>query len=214
MSKMKDWEFLSGDMNWEEYDGSWYYCVGSQKYYVLRLIYLQGHDPLFDDKYCCEVLYVDLKAAGKDSIQDAMDFCGIEDVSKVEPAWLVDALVSYGTYATLDSVFGDAYPLRIRAAARRIADNFIDSDKKLLSKALNKPANAIGSTARDMMKGDCLAGLKRSAKKVMMGGKVDDASKLMMKAYHVSRGNTLGGKIETEIAVAGGLIAEGFVKGE
>jgi hypothetical protein len=139
-------------------------------------------------KYECDVLMVDLNSLSAKELKAALDCCGLDLDSlekDVREAAAVDCCVSYGTYAPLDSVSGDHRPLNIRAKARRIADELM-SDSDILDDRLDRPVNAIGTTAREFGSGNILAGLERYAQKVADTGESPDAgNNLMLKIYGV-----------------------------
>jgi hypothetical protein len=74
---------------------------------------------------------------------------------------LTECCVSYGCYAPLDSVSGNSYPERVRAAARRLADELMQNEASLEDK-LQSPVNALGSTAREYMQGDFQSAMDRA----------------------------------------------------
>ena len=80
-----------------------------------------------------------------------------------------------------------------------------EESRKELKKCLRKPANAIGTTGADMLKGHVLAGLERAAKREVFEGKpMTDQQRLVAKMYTAAGGQTLGGeKIDTMILLAG-----------
>jgi len=211
MSEMKDWTFLTGDVNWQEYGATWCLQKG-RAWWVLRF----SNKAEWGDGaqgYCCEVLRVLLDDTAVESKRDALSFVGMSEDDfqelcfedpKQSELCLLDALVSYGVYAPMDSCESN-YPNRARAQARRQAD-FIMSNDPERKRLLNRSVNKIGTTAREMGKGDLLAGLKRSADKVFKGESVSKEKSILLKMYGAANGQTLGGKVETKLAIAGQLL--------
>jgi hypothetical protein len=163
----------------------------------------------------CEVLLVNLNKLTRRAIGDALRSCGwelgegweaVSDCGEVlgELA-TVEALVGYGVYAPMGSE-SSPYPMRCRARARRLADELM-GDEGLMRKALRRKVNALGSSAGDFGKGDCLAGLRRTAKKVLMGEpcEVPPESEVTLKMFASCGGRTLGGEVEVELALAGSM---------
>jgi hypothetical protein len=201
---MKDWKFLSGDINWEDHGGSW--CLKrAGVWWVLKF-----KPKTQEYQNFCEVLMVDLKEISQDTINEALRSCGWEfNDRQIEEVMILSALVDYGSYAPM-GFEESAYPMRCRAAVRRYADELM-KDKQKLEKTLERPINAMGSTAIDFMKDDALAGLRRKAEKVIIGGHVElnDADKMMLGMYAASEGQTIGGDVEVELAVAGEMVKNG-----
>jgi len=58
---MVGWKFLTGDINWQQYSGSWYRRLEDRQYQVIELINLK--DAMGDDAnvtYSISLRYVDL----------------------------------------------------------------------------------------------------------------------------------------------------------
>jgi hypothetical protein len=228
-SKMKDWMFLTGDVNWEDYGAKWCRKDASGVWWVLD----------FSNKeewgngargYYCEVKRLDLAEVHPTEIKSALRSCGwridpsrpaivneydghnvhgnyviAEGLDNMEPV-LVECLVGYGVSAPMGSEEG-THPTHVRAAARRLADELM-ADEKRAEAALAKPVNKIGSTARDFGRGDSLAGLRRVSEKLLRGEdvEVDTSMSLMLRMYAASNGQTLGGVKEAGLAAAGRIL--------
>lgn len=179
-NKMRGWIELCSDINWEDYHGMWAKKHGDT-WYVLRWTNME--DACGDDapyKYDCEVKClnlseVDVKAAlqcsGYIQREDGVivdDYRS--DVIASEPKYielvLVECCIQYGFGAPLESFTGDKYPKRIRAQARRFAEECMKDDD-LLEEKLERPVNAIGSTAREYGAGDLNAALNRTKRAVV-----------------------------------------------
>ncbi len=130
-------------------------------------------------RYEATVAMVDLDAIGSDELASAVRSCGWENMPD-EPRALAECLIRYGDYAPLGSYYGND----LRQARREANELLADTDAR--SVALDKPVNAIGSTAAEFMRGDTWAALHRG---VESGNK--DAM-LITKMYHAAGGNTLG----------------------
>jgi hypothetical protein len=163
---MKDWAFLTGDINWEDYGGTWFRNLRDGVYILLRFENMDeacGRDNEGYDTYLCDVLQVDLNTLPETELQSALQCCGI-DLDEIEEQHQeiakVDACLCYGAYAPLDSTSGNSYPMRVRAEARRIADTYF-VDRVALEERLDRPVNMIGSTAREFGQGDLQSAMDR-----------------------------------------------------
>ena len=138
-TKMKDWKFLTGDMNWSDYGGTWYLKV-DDIYWLLRF---ENKQEWGDGAtgYYCQVLRVDIESILADSDGDT----GMAELM------LVGSLVEYGVYSPMGASESN-YPDRARAQARRSADALI-SDVAQCAVKLSEPANAIGATVEDFGRG-------------------------------------------------------------
>ena len=241
------WKFLTDDVNWESYGGTWCKPAPDGSWFLLR----------FENKaewgdgasgYHCEVLQIDLREIGAAELQSALGCCGWElqhtegtlcivapysgdIIARFEdPTFelvLLDACLSYGIYAPIDS--DDSDPLwdedydepgeddelahQILESARLLAEQYIGEDGyAALQVRLDRPVNAIGSTARDFGRGDSLAGLRRTADAVLRGevspDEVDPSKALMLKMYAATGGWTLGSGVEARLAAAGRAIGK------
>lgn len=185
---MKGWTELCSDVNWEDYHGMWARRAPDGSWYVIRWTNME--DACGDDapyKYDCEVKRVDLDELPASEIRSALRSCGWElevtvpgepdkerqcavvnehdgdvvaDDPKVIPLVLVECCVQYGLGAPLESFTGSKYAKRIRAEARRYAEQCMRDDA-LLQERLTRPVNAIGSTAAEYGRGDVNAALQR-----------------------------------------------------
>ena len=157
-----------------------------------------------------EVSLVDVIAAGLDAVKSAADSWGAwdelsrllddKDLGKAFPM-MADMLFDHGTKGLLESGgssrFGWSRARGVRAAEQLIVGGW--------EELLDRPVNKIGSSARDFMEGDCLAGLRRYASDVVEGERAADcpASNIMMKMHNASGGMTLAGRTETGLAQLG-----------
>ena len=179
---MKNWIDLCSDVNWEDYYGMWGRKAKDGSWYILRwnnLIDAMGEREA-PCKYQCDVLRVFLPDIASRHFISALESYSYKLISwssddngeytfvvredhedkKWNEARMIECLVQYGTSSPLESFDGDHYPLRIRAQARRAAESYM-KDSDALDKALDRPVNKLGSTARDFGRGDSLAGLRR-----------------------------------------------------
>jgi len=168
---MKKWELLSGDVNWEDYGAMWVRQDpgNARVYFVLRfenLIECMGERDVKEsglDQYLCTVYRVDLDDQPEDQIKGALDCCGI-DLADLDPEYhelaLVECLVSYGAAAPMGEHSNPHYANRARAAARRDAESMMSSPTRT-KRLLNRPVNALGSTAAEYARGDIHSAMTR-----------------------------------------------------
>ena len=130
------WKFLIGDVNWQDYGGTWYRHVANRHYHVVELINLR--DAMGEE---AEVTYsVSLKSVNLDEV----------------PRARLDA-------AIMGDWDGDAYRPLIVAAKRE--SNRLISDKKYVESQMSRPVNRLGSTAREFASGDMQSALVRGIAK-------------------------------------------------
>ena len=186
--KQANWIDICSDVNWEDYHGLWGYQVSPGVWYCLRWnnLYDAMGEAEAPHQYECNVLLVNLNDMDPAELASALESCGI-DFDDIDPAVheivKVDSVVGYGTFAPLETFVGDSYPQRIRAQARRYACELM-ADSDALDERLDRTVNRLGSTAREFMAGDPLAGLKR----YQVDGSPDDTAKnIVLKMYGAER---------------------------
>lgn len=169
---MKNWQELSGDVSWEDYGGKWCRKDPSHdgRYYVLDFINMDeacGSDNEGHDTYLCEVKIVELNELSAETLKSAMECCGLDfddwnspPTQEQRELAYVDCCVGYGCAAPVHTEGGSSYPLRVRAAARRYAEELM-ADAEAAEHALDQPVNRIGSTAREYGRGDLDSAMDR-----------------------------------------------------
>lgn len=114
---------------------------------------------------------------------------------------IAEACFQYGTRGPLDSGSCSRFEWG-RARAIAAADDAASTEDRLADR-LDRTVNRIGSTARDFMSGDALAGLHRNTEKVQRGEEIGIHSAITLRMYSAAGGRTLGGTVETDLAAAG-----------
>jgi hypothetical protein len=166
-------KWLTGDVNFTDYGGKWIRKVGSadsRRYHILSLenwVELVGEREASEvgATYCVDLSEVDLDAiALSGSLESALRSCGmtldqfgavtcgghtIADPQHAELA-LAEACHSYGCKAPLWDANGNNYRKLMREA-RAFSRSLDDSDRH--SEAMERPVNAIGTSAADFMCG-------------------------------------------------------------
>lgn len=139
----------------------------------------------YGDRYVGEVKLVDLDAIGEKEIASAIKCCGgedwIDDLSS-RPGFdrdlaIAECCQSYGCYAPVHSSQSNNRRNEERAARRAAADMIADSDT--LADAMDRPVNALGSTASEYMRGDFTSAMQRGCE----AG--DPGARIMAKMYQI-----------------------------
>lgn len=176
----RGWIDVCSDVNWENHGGLWAKKVG-EEYYFVRY---------YGDEYESELgktaslSLVSPKEVKESDLQSALSFTGHEKEESISGIEVAYSLHEYGIKAPLED-FTAKTPLIARSQAFKYAEQLLKSSKEL-NKRLNKVVNKIGSTAKDFMKGDSLAGLKRYTDKVVLSGKAPNEEKnLVLKIYGI-----------------------------
>lgn len=181
---IRGWKTLCSDVNWIDYHGMWAKRAKDGSFYVLRwtnMIDAMGeHDCEADgvDTFECEVKRVPLDELGEAELSKALECCGLrkdesgaiysdggDEVASAEnkerAAFVaVEACIQYGLGEPLETFTSSKRPLSLRAKARRAAEGYM-RDASALTSALDRPVNALGSTAREYGRGDIDAALMR-----------------------------------------------------
>jgi len=151
------WEF-QGDVNVLGYGGTFIRHVGGRRYHAIRFDNMDeacGSDNDGQPKYHGSLVEVDLDLA---NIQAAADSWG-EDPSAHADVWLAFMVTSYGEYAPLVDEAGNNGHGIIRNLKRESRE--IEGDSERHEGLMNRPVNAIGSTARELQSGDIQSALSR-----------------------------------------------------
>lgn len=185
ITEMRGWTYLMGSGQWTGEDAMWVRKAKDGAYFVLRFTDLldAGGADYKDTPFECEVKRVHLKELPEKEVDNALRSCGwrwekdgddvilVDDQGDTMRATLkagdrltlaaVEMCVSYGLGAPLYTATGKRYD-RVRAEARREAEGFLRGTSDL-DAALDRPVNAIGSTAREYGNGDISSALNRGS---------------------------------------------------
>lgn len=98
-----------------------------------------------------------------------------------------------------EDAFAEKMLEEAHTALLNLQANARDLDKKLTSEA-----NLLGATQSDLMNGDPLAPLRQKANDILCGKdvKLSVTDTIMLKMYRSSGGKTLGGDVESDLALA------------
>lgn len=156
MAKIK-WDY-SGDVDVLGYGGVFLRHVGGRRYHAVRFDNMEEHLSAWEmenvDKYSGSLVEVDLDTADLDGARRCCD-CA-EDASDLELAF---ACIYYGSFAPLSDENGNNGNRIIRNLKRESRE--IEGDSDRYEHLMERPVNAIGSTAREFARGDIQSALKR-----------------------------------------------------
>ncbi len=186
---MPGWIELCADVSWDDYGGTWARKARDGSWYVVVFTNLldAGGEEFADTPYEAEVKRVDFGEIDRETLDRALrssgwkvdgnaivnDYDGeIVGEGDTVPEVMLDAAVSYGLGAPLESFTGKVRASHIRAEARRYAEECMRNDS-LLVERLSRPVNRIGSTAAEYGRGDIDSAMHR--------GPFDTAKNLMRK---------------------------------
>ncbi len=151
MSKKYKWIDVGSDINWEEYGGIWGIQINDHEFYFVRFDNRDEMDSGMQYQYYVDVKYVDLRELSEKLLTSVRDSCGIsKDASSIE---LATACAQYGAAAPLKDFAGDKYPSRLRALAKRFAEQ-CTRDPELKVSLLGRPVNMMGTSAFNYMCGN------------------------------------------------------------
>jgi hypothetical protein len=156
MSKRIRW-WYSGDVNMLDYGGSYYRNVGGRKFQRIGFDNLEDTD-IEGDKYYVTLDYINLDEVSEKELNSAIDSYGC-DGEIVNDSYLAMCMFGWSGGCNLNSWRG-SNGLKIIAEAKRCANIYLDNNDKLES-SLNRVVNAIGSTSREMGRGDIRSALNR-----------------------------------------------------
>jgi hypothetical protein len=161
---MSKWRVLRDDVDLLEVKH-----IGARKYIFLEVLDMKAHTG--EGAFYVEVSCVDLDEIPPQGIEEALRSCGAEeeDISNLGTA---EACHGYGRKAVLGGEDSGGAVVA-RRAGRRIAKEALQD----LDEAMERTCNALGSTAREYMRGDFMSALGRGCAE----GKPD--ARLVAKMY-------------------------------
>jgi hypothetical protein len=156
-------KFLTGDVNWQVYGGKFVTKKlnnGEFDYWlVVDVINMhQATGDLNQSKYSVSIQAVSPGQAGKEKIQAALDYCGIDLNTihkKHHEAILVEALSDYGVYANLRTFSGNNLSKLMKEARKEL-----QVISCLFGFYMDCPENRIGDTGWDMIQGNLCSHLR------------------------------------------------------
>lgn len=105
----KPWEFLTGDVNWNDYNGMWIRDIDHDTYQVIELINLHdAMDSNYKFKYLVELHEVTLSEVDNSTLESALDTYGWQNDDTLTDYMKVEVLVIYGGFTT-ENLEGNNY---------------------------------------------------------------------------------------------------------
>ena len=143
--------WLTGDVNYLDYGGKWFYNTKVEGYYlVMELINLLENDSQSTEKYMIELSIVNCRKVEPDKMRSVISYCGIDDDNLPEE-YLIECCHSYGLRSVEYSATGNNY--------KELRKECLDAARytiKHLRSSLNKSKNALYATGHDMIEGKVL----------------------------------------------------------
>ena len=189
-------EFLTGDVCWEDHGGSWFRKVSNSRFHVVRIFNWEVET---GEGSGYNVDLVEVDTDDLDRLHPALESCGyaVDADSAVYVPYSGDVLCEgfdfkrrrlifcecmhgYGSYAPIDDESGEKFePLFLQMVKRSIE---LTEDEDAYEAAMNNPVNAIGSTAREYQQGDINSAIMRGLNK-------GDEKAAVMAVIHYGRDN-------------------------
>lgn len=120
---MRGFSFLTGDVNWKEYGGTFYRSFGDGTYALIEFINLEdavGYGGIRGNKYAAVGRTVDLSPGGFSlrNLDSALRTIGASPATR-NPKVLLDAVNAYGSFDVDFEIFGNNADKLLAAAKRR-----------------------------------------------------------------------------------------------
>jgi len=192
----KVFTFLTGDLCWEDHGGVWYRKVSASRFHVVRIFNWEVEtgegegwhiDLLEVDTDDLENAKKALSSWGYAMERDGTIFCehggdilADKDQEETRRLILCESMQGYGCYAPLGDWDGDPFEPLFKCAAE--LSNELCGDEEAYERAMNRPVNKIGSTAREYQKGDLDSAMMRGISR-------GDQSAEIMAIMHYGREN-------------------------
>jgi len=164
----KPFRFAMGDVNYLDYGGTWFRHLSGKRigethrYHFIRLINWSdacGSDAP-SERYNVSLSEVNLDQLTAENIASALSNCG--NASETDSKWRALACLEYGLHAPLLDQNGNNFASLYRQCASE--STRVELDARYRHERLNRPVNALGSTASEFMRGDIYSALERGVK--------------------------------------------------
>jgi hypothetical protein len=157
----QNWKFLTGDVNWEDYGGKFYRRVETCFFIITVMNWFDtvGEDEATDE-FNVSVDVCDIAELNDANKKDLLQSCGWDGADEDDPLVWAEIMHSYGMKAPLWDANGDDID-SLMSEAKMEGDALIE-DSAEFEERMNRPVNAIGSTAREYMKGDLNSAMDRA----------------------------------------------------
>lgn len=150
---MRGWTDIGSDVCWEDHGGNWAKKGADGTWYVIHFDNMKEHGIHDWPQYYAQVRNIDPSSVSEEELNFALKCIGLSKDEIDSEYEIVFAFNSYGLFAPLDEFWGKSYPERVRASARRKAEEYM-KDSEALEDSLDRMVNAIGNTARDFRAGN------------------------------------------------------------
>jgi len=140
--------------------GKWLRKVAHHRYHMIEMLDLpewSGDD--FGYRYAVELSEIDLDMMTEKEIESARKSCGWEGMDTTDPEMIAEMLHSYGLRAPIEAWNGNNWRKQFKEARKFSYE--LDNDLDRHEEIMNRPVNALGSTAREYMQGDLRTGMLR-----------------------------------------------------
>ena len=164
-----------------DYGGKNFRQSGKRQFQFVELINMDdacGRDNAKQPKYNVSLRLVDLDAIPAEGQARAKKSCGWYGAESDTDIAIAEMCDDYGLHAPLDQWNGNNARQLLRAAYRE-ANSLLNSDA--LESKLDRPVNAIGSSAREFMAGDIYSAMQRGCESG------DSSARLLAKMHGVSQ---------------------------
>jgi hypothetical protein len=231
-----EWTPICADVNWVAYSGSWLVDVWADHLMwaidfdvfaddeetitnCVSVVLMDRNSESVETALACCGWELDVEENIVDAHSGEVVVCiGEEDRPPREWfAVLANALLAHGTFADLWTT-SRSYDYDDNDRQEEEAEEMVDeaytqllhlqADRARLRETLEAPANPLGATWRDMMNGDPMAPLRQKAADIVCGKDTELMAheSLMLKVFSASGGQTLDGRVESDLALAGTMI--------
>ena len=201
-TEKRGFQWWSGDVNWQDYGGTWIRQVGERRFHFLSVTNMDeacGRDNEGSPKYSIELSEVDLDVISVEDQASAWESIGGDcqirgEITIAERVRITaGCCFEYGAKAPLHEEPTNNVNAGFRLC--RAESYHLTSDAAAYAERMDRPVNKLGSSAREYMTGDITSAIVRGA------NAGNPQAQLMARIYVNCEGQTLGGKIpDSELA--------------
>lgn len=193
----KVFEFLTGDMNWDDHGGKWFRKVSEDCFHVVEIFNWEGtvgEAEAPEETYYVGLTEVDtsldpksaLECCGFEMNEDGSIGCGGDIYAEAgdEESRLriiCECMSGYGQSAHLEQWNGDSLEELFTSAIEE--SNLMADDEEAYEERMESPGNRLGSTRREMQRGDFKSAMLRGVAR-------GDQTAKVMSVMHFGREST------------------------
>lgn len=148
-------------VSWQKYLDGYYRLVAPRRYHVVRITDMDdavGRDNAGRPKWATELFEVNLDSVPEGEVISEHDASLVAGSGSAD-ACILESAVGYGAYAPLGD-FSGGNRRALAREARRLSRELTDNEDVWVAR-LNRPVNALGSTALEFARGDFDSALAR-----------------------------------------------------